>query len=146
MVQHSHFLASKGVTRVSQDDLLAVDLSQICIPTITMVPSLTMRVTAELHCRLRNISTPLSSRTSGAGSRAKPGGATRAYLINKIYGENPLVCGHCGGEMKVLALITEPKTIDTILAFLRRHHPERLPGASQDPTLTYQSRAGPAVL
>jgi hypothetical protein len=34
-----------------------------------------------------------------------------AYLINKIYGENPLVCGHCGGEMKVLALITEPKRV-----------------------------------
>jgi hypothetical protein len=48
--------------------------------------------------------------------------------------------------MKVLALITEPKTIDTILGFLRRYHPERLPGASQDPTLTYQSRAGPAPL
>ena len=48
--------------------------------------------------------------------------------------------------MKVLALITEPKTVDTILAFLRRHHPERLPGASQDPTLTYPSRAGPALL
>jgi hypothetical protein len=69
-----------------------------------------------------------------------------AYWINKIYGEDPLVCQHCGGEMKVLALITEPKTIDTILAFLRRYHPERLPGASQDPSLTYQSRAGPALL
>ncbi|HEX9640190.1 MAG TPA: hypothetical protein VGB13_02635 [Candidatus Krumholzibacteria bacterium] len=48
--------------------------------------------------------------------------------------------------MKVLALITEPETVDTILAFLRRHHPERLPGASQDPTLAYPSRAGPALL
>jgi hypothetical protein len=47
--------------------------------------------------------------------------------------------------MKVLSLITEPKTIDTILV-LRRYHPARLPGASQDPTLTHQSRAGPAVL
>jgi len=69
-----------------------------------------------------------------------------AYLINKIYGENPMVCAHCGGQMKVLALITEPKAIDTILAFLRRHHPERLPGASQDPSLSYPSRAGPALL
>ncbi|HEX9640196.1 MAG TPA: hypothetical protein VGB13_02665 [Candidatus Krumholzibacteria bacterium] len=60
------------------------------------------------------------------------------YLINKIFGENPLVCAHCGGEMKVLALITEPRAIDTILAFLRRDHRERLPGASQDPTLSYQ--------
>jgi len=41
-----------------------------------------------------------------------------AHLITKIYGENPLVCPHCGGEMKVLGLITEPKTIDTILGFL----------------------------
>jgi hypothetical protein len=80
------------------------------------------------------------------GSRAKLGAAARAYLINKIYGENPLVCPQCGGEMKVLALITESKTIDTILGFLRRYHPERLPGASQDPTLTLPVRAGPAVL
>ena len=35
--------------------------------------------------------------------------------------------------MKVLALITEPKVIDTILGFLRKYHPERLPGASEDP-------------
>jgi hypothetical protein len=48
--------------------------------------------------------------------------------------------------MRVLALITDPKTIDTILAFLRQCHPERLPGASQDPTLTHQSRVGPALL
>jgi len=48
--------------------------------------------------------------------------------------------------MKVLALITEPKTIDSILAFLRKYHPERLPGASQVPTQAYQSRAGPAGL
>jgi hypothetical protein len=32
--------------------------------------------------------------------------------------------------MKVLALITERKAIDPILAFLHRYHPERLPGAS----------------
>ena len=69
-----------------------------------------------------------------------------AYLINKIYGENPMVCEHCGGEMKVLALITEPKTIDTMLAFLHSYHPDRLPGARQDPSLTYQYRAGPALL
>ena len=43
--------------------------------------------------------------------------------------------------MKVLALITEPKTVDSILAFL----PERLPGASQDPSLSYLSRAGPGL-
>jgi hypothetical protein len=47
--------------------------------------------------------------------------------------------------MKVLALLTEPKTIDTTLAFLRRHHPDRPPGASQDPSLIYPSRAGPAL-
>jgi len=47
--------------------------------------------------------------------------------------------------MKVLALITEPKVIDTILGFLRKYHPERLPGASEDPTLTLRVRAGPAV-
>jgi hypothetical protein len=48
-----------------------------------------MRVTAELRCQLPNTSTALSSRSSRAGSRAKPGAAARAYLINKIYGENP---------------------------------------------------------
>jgi hypothetical protein len=69
-----------------------------------------------------------------------------AYLIHKIYGEDSLQCAHCGGAMKVLGLITEPKTIDTILAFLSKYHPERLPGADQDLTLTYPSRAGPLPL
>jgi hypothetical protein len=36
-----------------------------------------------------NTSTTVSRRSSRAGSRAKPGAAARAHLINKIYGENP---------------------------------------------------------
>lgn len=68
-----------------------------------------------------------------------------AYLIQKIHGQDPLVCQQCGGEMRVLGLITEPKQIDAILAFLRRYHPERLPGASQELSATYQARAGPGL-
>jgi hypothetical protein len=68
-----------------------------------------------------------------------------AYLIQKIFGADPLVCRKCGGEMKVLALITEPKQVDAILVFLRRYHPERLPGASQDLSAAYQARAGPGL-
>jgi hypothetical protein len=68
-----------------------------------MAPSLTMRVTAELRCQFPNTSTTPSSRSSRAGSPAKPGAGARAYLINKIYGENPLVCPQCGGEISPAA-------------------------------------------
>lgn len=38
-----------------------------------------------------------------------------AELIYRIYEVDPLTCNRCGGEMKILAFITEPAVIRTIL-------------------------------
>jgi hypothetical protein len=38
-----------------------------------------------------------------------------AELIYRIYQVDPLTCPQCGGEMKILAFITDPGTIRTIL-------------------------------
>ena len=38
-----------------------------------------------------------------------------AELIYRIYDVDPLTCSHCGGEMKILAFITEPAAIQKIL-------------------------------
>ena len=42
-----------------------------------------------------------------------------AVLITRIYEVDPLVCPKCGGTMRVIALIQEPKVIDKILKHLR---------------------------
>ena len=41
-----------------------------------------------------------------------------AELIRRIYEADPLVCPRCGGPMRIIAFITEPKVIATILAHL----------------------------
>ena len=42
-----------------------------------------------------------------------------AVLIRRIYEVDPLVCPKCGGTMRMIALIQEPKVIDKILKHLR---------------------------
>ena len=44
-----------------------------------------------------------------------------AQLIKRIYEVDPLVCPSCGGEMKVIAFITEHEVVDKILRHLKRH-------------------------
>ena len=41
-------------------------------------------------------------------------------LIRLIDEVDPLACPRCGGEMRVIALIQEPKVIDKILGHLRQ--------------------------
>jgi len=43
-----------------------------------------------------------------------------AELIRLIYAVDPLACPRCGGPMRVIALIQEPKVIDRILSHLRQ--------------------------
>jgi hypothetical protein len=42
-----------------------------------------------------------------------------AELIRLVYEVDPLACPHCGGAMRVIALIQEPAVIDKILGHLR---------------------------
>ena len=44
--------------------------------------------------------------------------STWARLISKVWGEDPFVCPHCGHQMKVLAVITDPLQVDRILRHL----------------------------
>ncbi len=36
-------------------------------------------------------------------------------LIKKVYEVDPLICPHCGGQMRFLAVIEEPPVIERIL-------------------------------
>ena len=41
-----------------------------------------------------------------------------AQLICRIFEVDPLVCPPCGATMRIIAFITEPKVIGTILRYL----------------------------
>ena len=41
-----------------------------------------------------------------------------AEMIRKVYEVNPLLCPRCGGRMRVISFIEEPKVIDRIIAHL----------------------------
>ena len=45
--------------------------------------------------------------------------ASWARLIRKVFEVDPLICPNCGAEMKLLAVIAEPKVVDRILARLQ---------------------------
>lgn len=49
-------------------------------------------------------------------------------MIRKVYELDPLLCPSCGGQMKIIAFIEEPKAIDKItrhlkLSFQAEHPP-----------------------
>jgi hypothetical protein len=48
-----------------------------------------------------------------------------AELLRKILEVDPLACPRCGQEMRIVAFITEPKTIDRILDHLHRTQASR---------------------
>jgi hypothetical protein len=41
-----------------------------------------------------------------------------ADMIRKVYEVDPLLCPSCGGRMRILSFIEEPKTIDRIIRHL----------------------------
>jgi len=57
-----------------------------------------------------------------------------ARLLRRILEVDPLLCPRCGVEMKIVAVITEPKVVDAILRSLAR-------GMCRDP---FVERAPPA--
>jgi len=62
-------------------------------------------------------------RDDGPGSRALR--KSWAQLIKRIYEVDPLQCPSCGGEMKVVAFITEHEVVDRILRHLKRTEERR---------------------
>ena len=83
--------------------------------------------------------------SSGRGAQAR-----RARLIRKVYEVDPLLCPHCGGTMKVIAVI-EPACADTCLRRSRdRQAADRRPAIIRQilehlglPTATPSLRAPP---
>jgi hypothetical protein len=51
---------------------------------------------------------------------AQRNGGGRAEMIRRVYEIDPLVCPECGGEMRVVAFITDPPVIKKILDHLAR--------------------------
>jgi len=50
------------------------------------------------------------------GVEKKAEKSTWARLIKKVYGTDPLVCPACGSEMRILAVIVDPRQTEKILA------------------------------
>ena len=42
-----------------------------------------------------------------------------AEMIRKVYEVDPLICPSCGGQMKVISFIEDPKAIDRIIGHLK---------------------------
>ncbi len=56
-----------------------------------------------------------------------------AEMIRKVYEVDPLLCPTCGGRMKIISFIEEPKTIDRIIRHLElSFEAERPPPSHQD--------------
>ena len=66
-----------------------------------------------------SLATPTTpSRPNGRGSPSSPARYRWATLLARIYEVLPLRCPACGGEMKVLAFITDALTVRRILRHL----------------------------
>ena len=64
---------------------------------------------------------PLDRDEDSAFTKARK--ATWARLLRKLLEVDPLICPRCGAEMKVIAVITEPRVVDEILRHLaQRDH------------------------
>jgi len=51
---------------------------------------------------------------------SSPGRASWARLIRKVFEVDPLLCGKCGAEMKIIAVLTDPKVVDRIILHLQQ--------------------------
>jgi len=49
-------------------------------------------------------------------SRLRKARYLRAVLLARIYEAFPLTCPHCAGEMRIIAFVTDPASIQAILA------------------------------
>ena len=56
------------------------------------------------------------SSTTSTSSRAH-----WARLIRKVFEVDPVLCGKCGSEMKIVAVLTDPKVVDGIIRHLDKN-------------------------
>lgn len=91
-------------------------------------------------------STPAVTTHPGSKSPSAERNASRACwarLLRKVFEVDPLICRRCGAEMKVIAVLTEPKVVDKILRHLQekadRAPPGDLPAWGPSPELPVSS-------
>jgi hypothetical protein len=66
-----------------------------------------------------------------------------AEMIRKVYEVDPLLCPSCGGQMKIISFIEEPKTIDRIIGHLKlTFEAERPPPPHQQELLMAAEESG----
>ena len=75
------------------------------------------------------------ARIPGSG----PGQALWALLLARIYQILPLRCGLCGGEMRIIAFVTDPLPVKTILAHLGEPTTAPEPARARGPPLWDQA-------
>ena len=74
------------------------------------------------------ISPPQREQHTTTGSKtSKPSRANWARLIRKVFEVDPLLCPKCGSEMKVIAVLTDPKVVDRIIRHLDKNAAARSP-------------------
>ncbi len=85
-------------------------------------------------------SSPPPSEPDPASAGAPASRACWARLIRKVFEVDPLICARCGGEMKVIAVVTAPKVVDRIVRHLQENaESERAPpGAVPESHLSSQ--------
>ena len=70
-------------------------------------------------------SPPPDPESEPASSTTSPARIRWAQLLARIYEVLPLLCPACGGEMRILAFLTDPPTVEAILLHLEL--PQRPP-------------------
>ena len=54
-----------------------------------------------------------------------------AEMIRKVYEADPLICPSCGGRMRIISFIEEPKSIDKITRHLKLSFQAKRPPSPQ---------------
>ncbi len=81
-----------------------------------------------------------SSAKTNTDKRAAPSTSSRANwarLIRKVFEVDPLLCGKCGSEMKIITVVTDPKVVDRILRHLQRKSTDTHAAARSPPLMSY---------
>jgi len=115
--------AEDQIERLDPDEVVARIIVQIPEPRKHLIHSYGRYANAARAKRERNAATA----TAPGSVASEPDSAERkaarkrwANLIRHIYEVDPLVCPRCGGTMKIIAFITEPRVIRAILDSVRR--------------------------
>jgi len=65
--------------------------------------------------------------------KSRKAGYLWAVLLARIYKAFPLTCPHCAGEMRIIAFVTDPSSIQPILAHIGEPTRPPTPAADRDP-------------